>query len=289
MNYPKSSFQTLFFLITFFPFFVSGIDTKDTRMLAQPAISANHIAFIYAEDLWVANVDGTQPRRLTVDEGVESHPVFSPDGSMIAFSAQYDENTDVYIVSVDAGIPKRLTWHPGADIVRGFTPDGKNVLFISKRAVFTNRFSQLFTVPVSGGFPVNNWEKRNAFHASYAPDGKSIAYTPLSEAFRQWKNYRGGSISNIQLFSFGDKSVVKIPQPEGGCNDTEPIWMGDKVYFLSDRNGEFNLFAYSIASKEVKQLTNFKDFPVINVAGGGGRIILEQAGYLHVFDIASAA
>ncbi|MEP7142594.1 MAG: peptidase S41, partial [Ferruginibacter sp.] len=140
MNHPKSSFQILFLLLSFVPAIVSGIDTKDTRMLAQPAISANHIAFIYAEDLWVANTDGTQPRRLTVDEGVESNPVFSPDGSMIAFSAQYDGNTDVYIVSVDGGIPTRLTWHPGPDIVRGFTPDGKNVVFISRRSVFTNRF-----------------------------------------------------------------------------------------------------------------------------------------------------
>ncbi len=288
MNHPKRSFQILVFLSAFIPALVSGIDTKDTRMLAQPAISAHHTAFIYAEDLWVANADGTQPRRMTVDEGVESDPVFSPDGSMIAFSAQYEGNTDVYIVPVEGGIPVRLTWHPGADIVRGFTPDGKNVLFMSRRAVFNNRFTQLFTVPVTGSFPVQ-LEIPNAFHASYAPDGKSMAFTPLYEAFRQWKNYRGGTISNIQLFSFINKSVVKIPQPQGGCNDTEPMWMGDKVYFLSDRNGEFNLFAYSVASKEIKQLTNFKDFPIINLATGGGRIILEQAGYLHVLDVASPA
>ncbi|MEP7110801.1 MAG: PDZ domain-containing protein [Ferruginibacter sp.] len=275
-------------LLPFLPSFVSGIDTKDTRMLAQPAISANHIAFIYAEDLWVANADGGQPRRLTVDEGVESNPVFSPDGSMIAFSAQYDGNTDVYIVPVEGGIPVRLTWHPGADIVRGFSPDGKNVLFNSRRSVFTNRFSQLFTVPVAGGFPVQ-LEIPNAFHASFAPDGKSMAYTPLSEAFRQWKNYRGGTISNIQLFSFQNKSAVKIPQPEGGCNDTEPMWMGDKVYFLSDRNGEFNLYVYAVSSNELKQLTNFKEFPILNMSAGGGKIILEQAGYLHLFDIGSSS
>src|SRR5438270_663130 len=113
-----------------------AIDTKDTRMLSsQPAISANHIAFVYAEDLWVANPDGSQPRRLTVDEGVESNPKFSPDGKWIAFSAQYDGNTDVYIIPVEGGVPKRLTWHPAADIVRGFTPDGKNILFASQRAV----------------------------------------------------------------------------------------------------------------------------------------------------------
>src|ERR1035437_6659134 len=114
-----------------------GINTKDTRMVSQPAICANHIAFIYAEDLWIANTDGSQPQRLTVDEGIESDPYFSPDGSLIAFSAQYDGNTDVFTIPVEGGIPTRLTWHPGADLVRGFTPDGKSVLFASQRSVFS--------------------------------------------------------------------------------------------------------------------------------------------------------
>ena len=276
----------LFYFLVMFPVLLGAIDPKNTRMLSQPAISSNHIAFIYAEDLWVAHADGSQPRRLTVDEGVESNPVFSPDGSMIAFSAQYDGNTDVYLVPVTGGIPKRLTWHPGIDIVKSFTPDGRNVLFISKRAVFTSRFAKLYTVPVTSGFPAE-LEIPNAFHASYSPDGRSLAYTPLFEAFRQWKNYRGGTISNIQLFSFRDKSVVKIPQPAGGSNDTEPVWIGDKVYFLSDRNGEFNLFCYEVASKNIKQLTTFTDFPVAHLSAGNGKMILEQAGYLHTYDAGS--
>ena len=181
------------YLLLVLPVSLFAIDTHNTHMLSQPAISANHIAFIYAEDLWVANLDGSQPRRLTVDEGIESNPVFSPDGKLIAFSAQYDGNTDVFVVPVEGGVPKRLTWHPGIDIVRGFTPDGKNVLFISKRAVFTNRYAQLFTVPVTGGYPTQ-LEIPNAFHATYSPDGKFMAYTPIAEVFRQWKHYRGGTI-----------------------------------------------------------------------------------------------
>lgn len=276
------------FLLLFAMTAVYAINPKDTRMLSQPAVSAANIAFIYAEDLWVANADGSQPRRLTVDEGVESNPVFSPDGKWIAFSAQYDGNTDVYIIPVEGGIPTRLTYHPGADIVRGFTTDGKGVLFSSQRAVFTNRYSQLFTVPVTGGFPAQ-LEIPNAFYASYSPDGKFMAYTPIADRFQQWKNYRGGTTANIWVFSFADKSIVKIPQPQGGCNDSGPQWMAGKVYFRSDRNGEFNLFSYDVASKEVKQLTDFKDFPVINMTASAGKIILEQAGYLHMFDPAGTS
>lgn len=174
-----------------------GISTKDTRMLTQPAISANNIAFIYAEDLWIANSDGSQPRRLTVDEGIESDPCFSPDGL-------------------------------------------------------------------------------------------KMAYTPLSPAYTQWKNYRGGMVSNILIYTFPDYSVVKIPQPKEGCNDTDPMWIGSKIYFKSDRNGEFNLFSYDILTTGIKQLTSFTDFPVIKTSCGSGKIILEQSGYLHTYDINSS-
>ena len=278
--------RIVFLLLIFGSSTSFATNTTDTRMLSQPAISNTNIAFIYAEDLWVANLDGSQPQRLTVDEGIESNPMFSPDGKLIAFSAQYDGNTDVFIVPVEGGVPVRLTWHPGVDNAKGFTPDGKSVLFTSQRAVFTNRYAQLFTVPVNGSFPTQ-LEIPNAFHASYSPDGKFMAYNPISDAFRQWKNYRGGQTSNIWIFSFQDKSVVKIPQPEGGCNDTGPQWMGDKVYFRSDRNGEFNLFSYDVASKDVKSLLSMKDFPIINMSAGGGKIIIEQAGYLHLFDPSS--
>lgn len=264
-----------------------AIDPVDTRMLNQPALSANHIAFIYAEDLWVANRDGSHPRRLTVSEGIESNPVFSPDGKLIAFSAQYDGNTDVFVVPVEGGVPKRLTWHPGVDLVRDFTPDGKNVLFASQRSVFTNRYFQLFTVPVDGGFPVQ-LNIPNAWLASYSPDGKQMAYTPIPGRFQQWKNYRGGTVSRIFVYTFADHAVKVIPQPEGGCNDSDPVWLGSKVYFRSDRNGEFNLFVYDVSSGAVTQLTQFKDFPIISLSGKNNHIAFEQAGYLHSYDIAAS-
>ncbi len=279
-----SSFLTAF---TFFTC-ASGINIKDTRLMSQPAISADHIAFIYAEDLWIANPDGSQPVRLTVDEGIESDPYFSPDGKLITFSAQYDGNTDVFVIPVEGGVPVRLTWHPGDDIARGFTPDGSNILFASQRAVFSNRYVQFFLVPVKGGYPVK-LDIPNGWFAAYSPDGKSLAYTPLTPAYTEWKNYRGGRISTIWIYSFADHSVIKIPQPKDGCNDIDPMWIGNKIYFLSDRNGEFNLFSYDATSAAINQITSFTEFPVLDASAGNGKIIFEQEGYLHTYDPSGTA
>ncbi|MBC8182086.1 PD40 domain-containing protein [candidate division KSB1 bacterium] len=281
----KLFYSGLIILIVNLPAILIGeINKQDTKFLTQPAISKNHIAFVYAGDLWTADINGKNVRRITSDDGVESNPTFSPNGELLAFSAQYDGNTDVYIVPVEGGIPKRLTYHPGTDVVRGFTPDGSAVLFISPRKVFTRRHTQLFEVPINGGFP-DALKIPNAFKATYSPDGKRMAYNPLSERFRQWKNYRGGTTSTIWLYAFKDHGIIKIHQPEGRCNDIDPMWIGDKIYFLSDRNGEFNLFDYNLNSKEINQLTHFADFPIIDASASENKIIFEQAGYLHVFDL----
>ncbi len=256
-------------------------DPTDTRLLTMPAVSAKNIAFVYAEDLWVADLDGKNPRRLTSDVGVESNPVFSPDGETIAFSAQYEGNTDVYTIPLRGGSPTRLTWHPGPDTVRGFTPDGKKVLFSSPRNVYSNRHQQLFTVPLTGGMPDQlpiPW----GFEASYSPGGDYIAYTPVRDASSQWKHYRGGTHGRIWVYRVKDHEVVEIPQPKGRCNDLDPNWLGETIYFRSDRAGEYNVFAYDVGTKEVRQLTQFTDFPVLDINAGGGKLIFEQAGYLHL-------
>jgi tricorn protease len=261
----------------------NGIDVRDTRLLQQPAVSRDHIAFVYAGDLWVASIDGSDARKLTSHPGQELRPRFSPDGQWIAFSGQYDGNMDVYIVAVAGGEPKRLTWHPSDDIVQDFTPDGREVLFTSPRAVHTNRFNQLFSVPIEGGvetqLPLPSCSK-----ASISPDGKKIAYLPIGEAFNQWKHYRGGGASRIWIYDVGDRSVVQVPQPEDRCNDTDPMWLRDKLYFRSDRAGEFNLYSYDAGSKKVEELTRHDDFPIQNAAAGGGKIVYEQAGWLYLFD-----
>jgi len=281
--------KKIFIFVLFTPLFSSflmpvfGLDTSDTCLLSQPALSKDHIAFVYANDLWIADRDGKHPRRLTSDDGVESLPVFSPDGQHVAFTAQYDGNTDVFITSVKGGIPTRLTFHPRTDLVRGFTPDGKRVLFSSSRNLFTGRYHKLYTVSTQGGMP-EDLGLPGGNMASFSPDGKILAYTPRREVFNQWKNYRGGTHSVIWLFDFESKETKVIPQPEGRCNDTDPVWKDGHVYFRSDRDGEFNIYAYNVRSGTVQALTRFEDFPVLDLSGGPDQIIFEQAGYLHLLD-----
>lgn len=265
---------------------LAAVDLQDTRMLAAPAMSAKQVAFLYAGDLWATGVQGGEAKRLTTRGGCVGTPRFSPDGAWIAYSASLEGNTDVWVIPAGGGEPRRLTWHPGADLVQDWTPDGKAVLFTSGRAVHTTRFTQLFTVPLAGGMPTQ-LPIPNAARATYSPDGAFIAYNPLSDAFRQWKNYRGGTASRLWLYRTKDHEVTQIPQPAGRCNDIDPMWIGGKVYFVSDRAGEFNLFSYDPATKAVAQLTKHADFPIQAASQGGGRIVYEQAGWLHRFDPAS--
>lgn len=260
-----------------------AMDPADTRLASDPAVSESRLAFAYANDLWTAARDGSNPQRLTTHPGLESGPSFSPDGSLVAFTGRYEGNTDVYVVPAAGGTPRRLTWHPGDDIALGFTPDGKSVLFSSPREVYTGRYTQLFTVPVDGGFPTR-LPIPNATRAAIAPDGHTIAYVPLAEPFRQWKHYRGGRTSRILLFNTASHEVEQIPQPDGRCNDTDPMWLGNRVYFRSDRDGEFNLYQFDPATRTVSRLTDHLDFPVLAASAGGGRIAYEQAGYLHLFN-----
>lgn len=254
-----------------------------TRMLSEPAISHDHVAFVYDGDLWIADRDGGNARRLTSYEGTETSPRFSPDGKSIAFSGEYDGNQDVYLIPVEGGMPQRLTWHPARDLVEGFTPDGSQVLFSSTRDVFTRRYTRLYTVPVSGGMP-QSLSIPNGLRASYSADGKYIAYIPIPERFQVWKNYRGGTCSRIWIFNNEDHSVQQIRQPEGRCNDTDPVFIGDLVYFRSDRNGEFNLFAFDPQTEAIEQLTHYDDFPVMKLTESSDAIVYEQAGYLHTLD-----
>lgn len=264
----------------------NALDTTDTRLVSEPAPGPGVIAFAYANDLWTARHDGSGVRHLTTHPGVESGPRVSPDGSWIAFTGRYEGNTDVYVVPADGGVPRRLTWHPGGDVALGFTPDGKAVLFSSAREVYTTRYTQLFTVPVEGGYPTK-LPIPHASKAAIAPDGRTIAYVPLYEAFNQWKHYRGGTTSRILLFDVATQEVEQVPQPDGRCNDTDPMWLEDRLYFRSDRDGEFNVYAFDAATQAVTRLTQHADFPVVHAAAGGRVIAYEQAGFVHLIEPAT--
>ena len=243
---------------------VLAIDLADTRMLADPAISATHLAFVYDHDIWISGRDGQNVRRLTSYQGIEGNPTFSPDGQWVAFSGEYDGNTDVYVVSIAGGEPKRLTWHPDDDVPLGFTPDGR-VLFRSQRSVHTRRYAQLFTVPVTGGFPELQIVP-HAASAAWRADNAVIAYNPLSPAFQQWKHYRGGRHSRLWLFDTKTYDVTIVSQPPERSNDVEPMWVDSALYFLSARNGEFNLFRFDPAANSATQVTFHEDFPIVNAA-----------------------
>ncbi len=254
---------------------------EEVRLLRQPTVSSDHVAFIYANDIWIAPLSGGEARRLTTSLGAEVNPMFSPDGKYIAFTGQYDGNNDVFVVPATGGEPKRLTFHPLIDMVRGWTPDGKGIVFVSGRMPEPVGVPRLWTVPVEGGLP-EVLMLPQAYMFSYSPDGKRMAYVRTMEETDVWRHYRGGNTTDIWLLDTDDYELEKVPRDD--TNDQYPMWIGDKVYFTSDRNHTFNLFSYDTATKDIKQLTSHDDYDIRYASAGGGMIVYEQAGYLFLFD-----
>lgn len=257
----------------------------DGPLLAQmPTLSRTHAVFVYAGDLWRVPRQGGKADRLTAGPGIETNPVFSPDGESLAFTGEYDGNIDVYVIPSEGGEPRRLTWHPSSDSVLGWTPDGRGILFASGRTAYS-RFAELFTVNLDGGLP-KKLPLPMGFEGSFSPDGSRIAYVPLSRAFRVWKRYRGGLATPIWIADLTDSSIVKVPRTDS--NDFNPMWIGDKVYFLSDREGSVTLFAYDVGTGQVVRMIDNDGLDLKSAsAGPGGAIIYERFGSLHLFDTAS--
>jgi tricorn protease len=260
-----------------------GISLKaadQTFLLAQePTISKTTIVFAYGGYLWSVPRDGGEARQLTTG-GHEGSPIFSPDGQTIAFTGQYDGNTDVYVMPADGGAPKRLTWHPDQDASIGWTPDGKRVLFVSNREAYAD-FTRFYTVPAEGGVaePLPMWR---AFEGSYSPDGARMAYVPNFQWQAAWKRYRGGQTTPIYIVRLNDLSLEKLPRENS--NDKNPVWFGDTVYFLSDRNGPVTLFAYDTKTKTVKQVLENKGLDLKSVSAGPDALVYEQFGGIFLFD-----
>jgi tricorn protease len=229
---------------------------------------------------------GGDARRLTIGLGLETDPRFSPDGRWIAFTANYAGNYDVYLVPAEGGMPRRLTWHPGVDRVEGWTPDGERVLFYSGRS----GFPQLYTIARAGGLP-EEVPLPSAEQGSFSPDGARLAYVPHWQRalnpmnFRAWKRYRGGTTSPIWIARLSDSAVQKVPRENS--NDSDPMWIGDRVYFLSDRNGATTLFSYDPASGKVAEALRNDGPDIVSASAGPGGIVYDQFGKLHLFDLAA--
>jgi tricorn protease len=259
-------------------------------LLQSPTLSKTQIAFAHGGDIWIVSREGGDAQRLVTGTGVLSHPIFSPDGAMVAYTGDYDGNQDVYVVAAAGGEPRRLTYHPGMDVAVGWTPDSKQVLIRSTRNSYS-RFEKLFTVPVEGSLPTE-LPLPMGVQGSFSADGSRIAYVPswnrrlgAGPAYIAIKRYRGGHTALIWIANLSDSGIVKLPRDNS--NDFNPMWTGDKIYFLSDRHGPVTLFAYDTKTKEVKELLKNDGFDLKSAAAGPGAIVYEQFGSLHLYDLGS--
>ena len=268
---------------------VGSQSSNPYALLRKPTVSKTQIAFSYGGDLWIVDRNGGDARRLTSDVGIETSPFFSPDGTMIAFTGEYDGNEDVYVMRVTGGIPKRLTTHPGADQVVGWTRDGQRIVFRSGRDNYA-RLVQLYTVGISGGLP-ERLPLPMAYDGSYSQDGSHLAYVPFTNFREQWnfqrglKHYRGGTASPVWIANMSDSSIEKVPRKDS--NDSTPMWMGDKVYFLSDRDGPVSLYVYDTKTKNVSQALSSNGMDIKSASAGPDAIVYEQFGSIHLFDPAT--
>lgn len=252
-------------------------------LFRQPTINQTAIVFVFAGDLWKVPRGGGAAERLTSGTGNESSPIFSPDGNWVAFTGEYDGNVDVFVIPATGGEPRRITYHPGSDGIINWTPDGRSVVFLSTRGTGMPA-PKMYTMPVTGeGLPTELPFPLAGGGASFSPDGSRLAYMPLAPAFAQWKFYRGGRTTKIWIGDLSDSSVTEIPRQNS--NDFSPLWMGDKIYFLSDRNGKnVSLYSYDTKTKRVAETVNNVGLDLKTASLGPDAIVYEQFGSINIYN-----
>jgi tricorn protease len=255
-------------------------------LLRYPSLSQDRIAFRYADDVWTVSRQGGEAERLTSNGEVNAGPFFSPDGAWIAYSAHLQGNTDVYIIPAGGGVPRRITWHPAGSAVTGWSPDGKDVLIASGEASYRH-YLRLFRVHADGSGIPEPLPLPSGFQGSFSPDGQSLAYEPITKHQPAWKRYAGGQTTPIWIVNLKTLDLVKVPRENS--NDSNPVWAGDSVYFLSDRNGPVSLFRYNVASKEVSQVVPNSGYDLKSAQSGPGGLVYEQFGSIHLLDTTSNA
>jgi tricorn protease len=256
----------------------------DARMLRYPDVSSTHICFVYAGDIWIAAKEGGTAYRLSSPNGEEMFPRFSPDGEKIAFSGNYDGNTDIYLIPSMGGEVKRLTHHGMSDLILDWYPDGAALLFASSMESGRQRYSQFYRLSTEGGLPEKLPIPYGEF-GSLSPDGKKLAYMPIARDFRTWKRYRGGMAPDIWLFDL--ERIEAKNMTDDPANDSQPMWHERTLYFLSDRgpNQRHNIWAMDIENGEERQITHFEDFDIHFPAIGPSDIVFEAGGKLYLLDL----
>ncbi|MHC4840277.1 MAG: S41 family peptidase, partial [Planctomycetota bacterium] len=270
-----------------FPTIIAQDETPDVTsaiLLRYPDVSASHICFVYGGDIWTVPKVGGSASRLSSAKGEEYKPRFSPDGKTVGFSANYDGNTDIYTLPIEGGIAKRITHHPARDSMIDWSPDGDDVLYSTSATSPTGRYNELYVVDADGGLPRRlpvPWGD----NASFSPDGRSVAYTPWSRDFRTWKRYRGGMASRLWTFNLDTLAATEISS--GHANFGNPMWSGDKVYYLCDhcKDCRSNIFVFDTKTGEKSQVTNFTSFDVRFPSMGNGEIVFELGGDLQLLDL----
>lgn len=263
-------------------------------LMQQPTLNATQIVFAYGGYLWSVDRKGGAATRLTSGPGAESNPKFSPDGKWLAFTGRYNGNANVYVMPAEGGQPHQLTYSAGYDLVQGWTPDGQNILFSSLRNSFSVRYKQLYTVPVHGGF-ASEVPLPMGYQGSYSADGSHLAYTPLPrELFfggqdvlvhAYWAHYHGGLAPQVWIANLADSSIVKVPHEN--ASDFNPMWVGNKIYFLSARTEPITLYCYDMSTKKVSRVVENSGMDIMSASAGPGAIVYEQFGSLHLYDLAS--